>query len=146
MGLFDNLKTDRKFEMNPQRAIMTIVVSAVTIDGEVSRSETRRLKGMCALSPLFSENTTAQDEAVVEFAVNASKALGRVEAIRRATEALDRDLRETAFAYAADVVVADGILENSEKEFMEGLAHQLGISEGVARALVETSVIRNRGL
>ncbi len=123
---------------------MSIVVAAVKADGEVSDAEVRRLRAMCALSPLFERNTSEQDTAAMRFAGDLTQQLGDA-AITKAAEVLSPELRETAFAFAVDMVLADGLLGRDEENFITGLAGQLGVTEGVARSIILTTLIRNRG-
>jgi creatinine amidohydrolase/Fe(II)-dependent formamide hydrolase-like protein len=106
MSLFDRFKTRPEPKFNTQKSMMTIVVAAIMADGKISDEEVVRLRSMCANSPVFSSNTRDEDDAVIGFAQNASEQLG-IDAIRRAAEGLTPELRETAFAYATEMVLAD---------------------------------------
>jgi uncharacterized tellurite resistance protein B-like protein len=122
---------------------MTIVVGAVKADGQVSREEVIRLRSMCALSPVFMANTGEQDGAVISFADNVTTQLGD-EAIARAIEVLTPELRETAFAFACDMILADGVLGRDEEVYITKLASKCAIPDETGKAIIYTTIVRNR--
>lgn len=63
----------------------------------------------------------------------------------KAVESLPSDLRETSFAVAADLVFADGIVEQEERDVLERLRTALQIEEHRALQIVEILCIKNRG-
>jgi uncharacterized tellurite resistance protein B-like protein len=144
MGLFDKLRGSSTVTFNTQQALMTIVVAAVKADGHVSDDEIRRIRSLCLLNPLFSTNSAEQDNAILRFADNTTHQLGE-QAVALAAAALPPALRETAFAYACDMVLADGIVTTDEEHTIVDLAEKLGVSEALAHAIVTTTLVRNRG-
>lgn len=145
MGFFDSLKSQVAPTFDVQKAIMTVVVSAVKSDGDVSDEEIGRIRSMCLRSPIFAANSKEEDDAVIRFADNVTKQLG-FGAVERAAAALNPQLRETAFAFACDIVLADGIVGEEEDTFLSHLATTLGISNAVGELLVNATIIRNRGI
>lgn len=145
MGLFDSFRAAVAPIFNVQQAIMTVVVAAVKADGAVAREEVMRIRSMCALSPIFAHNSTDQDDAVIAFADNVTSQMGE-EAVVKAAEALQPQLRETTFAFACDMVLADGIVGRDEETFLISLMQRLGVSEDVGRSIVGVTLIRNRNL
>lgn len=145
MGLFDRLKAASSPTFDVQRAIMTIVVAAVKADGSVSDTERQRLGSFCLGVPVFASNSADQDNAVISFADNATEQLGD-SAIEHAANALNPDLRETAFALACDMVLADGILGSSEEAFLAKLAARLRVAPAVIETLISATIIRNRSV
>lgn len=145
MGLFDGFKQRKLDSFNEQQAIMTIVVAAIKADGHVSQEEVQRLRGICILSPIFASNSPQQDEAIINFADTATEIFGD-QAITKAAAALSPALRETAFAFASDMVLADGVLGPSEERFIEDLAKKLELRENVAQTIIYATMARNRTL
>jgi uncharacterized tellurite resistance protein B-like protein len=143
MKFFSGLKTTEP-TFTVQKAVMTVVVAAIKADGDVSEDEIRRLRSMCARSPIFASNSKEEDDAVIGFADNVTSQL-KAEAITKAAAALKPELRETAFAFACEVILADGIVGEAEDNFMSMLAEKLQVSEEVGNAIVKTTVIRMRG-
>lgn len=76
--------------------------------------------------------------------VNTLKSQGLAPLIAAAKETLPADLRDTAFAVAADLVLADGIVEEKEKRSSKtckspGRPGRRGVK------ITEVMVIKNRG-
>ena len=60
-------------------------------------------------------------------------------------ESIPDALRETAFANAVDIVLADGVVEQDEKAFMEMVRKKLRIPNELALEIVSVMVARNKG-
>jgi len=144
MGLFDGFKTKTQPVFTAQKAVMTIVIAAIKADGNVSDEEVGRLRSMCARSPLFSANSKEEDDAVIDFALNVSDQLG-TDAVKKAAEALTPELKETAFAFATEIVLADSMVGEKEEAFISQLAGVLGVSDDLGRAVIQVTMIRARG-
>lgn len=129
---------------NVQKAIMTIVIAAIKADGDVSDDEVDRLRSMCARSPIFARNSKEEDDAVIAFGDNVTSQL-KLDAIDRAAAALKPELRETAFAFACEMILADGIVGEAEDNFISMLADRLGVNEEVGTAVVQATIVRMRG-
>lgn len=145
MGLFDSFKAKTAPVFDEQKAIMTIVVAALLADGEADDDEVARLRSMCARSPIFSSNSREQDDLLIDFAIKMIKQ-HQNEAVIKAGSALKPLLRETAFAFAVEIVLADGVVGNQEEVFISKLASDLGVEEGLAGAIVAVTEIRGRSI
>jgi tellurite resistance protein len=144
MGLFESFRSSVTPSFNVQQAIMTIVTAAVLADGDVADEEVSRIRSMCMLSPIFASNTHEQDLAVIKYALNVNSQMGG-QAVARAAEALRPELRETAFAFACDMVLADGLVGQNEEAFLTSLMNTLGLAENSGRSIVWATLVRNRG-
>lgn len=147
MGLFDKYKVQVGTDtaLSPKVALMTIVVSAIKCDGNFAEEEFTRLRAMCSLSPIFAGDTAEQDLEVFDAASAAVNALGD-QALSRAVAGLPPHLRDTAFAFACDMVMADGRVGPEEEKHMEKLAQALEISEQSTEAIIYTTLARHRAL
>lgn len=143
MGLFDSFRSDVAPTFTVQQAIMTIIVAAVMADGDVAEDEVARLRSMCSLSPIFANNSSDQDTSVIRFAATVVSQMGE-QAVVEAAKVLKPELRETAFAFACDMVMADGLVGQSEEKFLTTLMNTLGIPETSGRGLVWATIVRNR--
>jgi hypothetical protein len=64
--------------------------------------------------------------------------------VEKCAAALPEELHATAFAFACDIVLADGVVEDSEKTLIERLRKRLGIPVDEAKEIVKVMVIKNR--
>lgn len=145
MGLFDGMKTKMSPTFDPQKAIMTIVIAAIKVDGNVSDEEIGYLRSMCARSPIFANNTKDEDDSVIDFASNVTEQLA-MDGVKRAAESLTEELRQTAFAFATEMVLADGMVGDQEEAFITDLAEMLGVDGDMARSVIEVTLIRARSV
>lgn len=143
MSFLDRLSDVEDLKFNTQRALMTIAIAATRADGDASEQEINRVKAMCVLSPVFCSNAAEEDLEAIRFAENAVNQLGW-DAVGQAAQSLSPQLRETSFAFACDVVLADGIVGEGEKEFLAEIAKALELDDKVADSILQTSIIRNR--
>ena len=58
---------------------------------------------------------------------------------------LPKDLHRTAFANACDIVLADGIVEQDEKLFIDKLRAGLNIDNESAKTIAEVMIVKNKG-
>ncbi len=144
MNLFSKLRSG-EMTFDAPKAVMTIVVAAIKSDGNLSDEEIGGLRGMCARSPIFARNSREEDDAIIGFADRATRQLGE-EAVSRAALSLDDPLRETAFAFACDMVFSDGVVGDAEESFITNLAATLRIPTSLAEAIIDVTMIRMRGL
>ena len=59
-------------------------------------------------------------------------------------EGLPEDMKLTAFACAVDIALADGVVEDEEKEIINQLAESLQIPEDTAVSIIEVLIIKNK--
>lgn len=143
MGLFDAFRASAEPEFDTQRAVMTIVISALLADGEADDEEVAGMRAMCARSPIFSGNSREEDDRVIDFALRTMRRLGG-EAVPKAASALPPPLRETAFAFAVEIVLADDAVGPQEEAFIDQLARLLGIGDKLAQSVIAVTAIRAR--
>jgi tellurite resistance protein len=62
-----------------------------------------------------------------------------------AKDSLPYELRESAFAVATDLILADGVVADEEQEFLNDLYQALSLDAEVATRIVEVMMIKNRG-
>lgn len=65
--------------------------------------------------------------------------------IQSAQASLPFELRETAFAIATDLVLADGVVTKEEQDFLNELYQVLEVPNASAMKIVEVMMIKNRG-
>jgi uncharacterized tellurite resistance protein B-like protein len=143
MGLFDGILGAGQQSINIQQAIMIVIISAIEADGDIADEEIARLKAMCMLSPIFASNSSDQDLMVIRFASDKNTRLGS-ESLSVAASNLSLELRETAFAFACDMILADGVIGSTEEAFLEKAVSQLEIDLEIAKSIVNVTLIRNR--
>jgi tellurite resistance protein len=147
MGLFDNMFGAEKSskELSKQEAFAGILLCASACDGHIADEEAQGLWTITARMKLFENYTAEKFNGMMNRLVGGLKRQGVEKLMQRCSSALPQQLQETAFAAACDIVLADGVVEDEEKEFLQDLQRELGISGDQALTIVEVMIIKNKG-
>jgi tellurite resistance protein len=130
---------------NAAEAFAGIALAAVASDGFLSEEEAQIIPFTLTRMKLYdgySDNDMRRlfDKLLAQLQREGVEAL-----FTSAKEALSPELRETAFAIAADLVLVDGVITPEERSFLDDLYDILEISESVATQVIEVMAIKNRG-
>ncbi len=148
MGLFDNLfggsegggKTITK-----QEAFAGILLAAAAADGHIAEEEARSLWTTIERMKLFEKFTPDKFNKMMDNLLKILKKGGPDLLVDKCYPAIPEALRETVFANACDLVLADGVVEAEEKAMIEKLQNRLEIPGDEAMDIVKVMVIKNRG-
>jgi uncharacterized tellurite resistance protein B-like protein len=123
---------------DPRRFLIEAMVGAMTADGVVSPSEQATMERTIAHHPLFAGLGAAASRTLIELSMDAIRFAGgsvaRVQAIAKGLPA--RIHRTAAFGMAAEIAVADQVIEEGELSFLEALRLALRISPLEAESIV----------
>ena len=123
---------------DPRRFLIEAMVGSMTADGVVSPSEQAVMERTIAQHPLFSGIGAAAARTLIDLSMDAIRFAGgsvsRVAAIAKGLPA--RIHRIAAYGMAAEIAVADQVLEPGELGFLEALRLALRISTLEAEAIV----------
>ncbi len=146
MGLFDSLfggKAEK--ELSKSEAFAGVLLSAVASDGHISDEEVRGLCTILGRMKMYDNWTNDKFNAMINRLLGMLKRQGPEDVLTKCAPILPEPLRETAFANACDLLLADGGIEEEEKVFLDSLQRKLGISGDQAITSVEVMVLKNRG-
>ncbi|MEL6264320.1 MAG: tellurite resistance TerB family protein [Pseudomonadota bacterium] len=132
--------------VEPREAAKAVLVPAVhtlVIDGALADAEIAQLENLCAASPIFAPYDGADLRAM--FGEIASE-MGEDPAaqLEDVSRALALPLRETAFAFAARVALADGSVGEAEQSMLDDLARALGIAPATVNTIFDVVEILQR--
>ncbi len=143
-NIFDNLVPDEPKELSSlKEAIAVVALGAAASDGSVSSEERLRFVALALGSPLFPNDIDDIITEATRIAHFVDK-LGSEKALKMAGRNLTSGLKETAFAWAVDIVVSDGWLDKKEKEYLEKVISEFGLDILTAKKIIEVIKIRNR--
>ena len=147
MGLFDNIfggstaaKTIGKAE-----AFAGILLGASACDGHISDEETGSLLTTVGRMKLYEGITENKWRSIVDQLFKILKKDGPEGLLNRCAKALPDELRDTAFANACDIILADGVVEDEEREYLDKVQKALEIDGDTALTIVEVMIIKNKG-
>ncbi len=132
-------------KLSPQEALIYAMVTVAAVDRTITEQEIARINTMVKELPAFRgmEDAWLSREAQ-DCGRILSKPNGVHKVVRLIVEALPSELRETAFALAAEVAASDLAIENDERDFLTLLATGLQIDGLVRAALERTAHARHR--
>ncbi len=147
MGLFDSLfgGMESAKKLTPQQAFAGILLAAGACDGHISDSEAENLMAAVGRMRLFQRVSDKEFSQVMNKLMGILKKNGPDGLIEGCTAALPKELANAAFANACNIVLADGVVDSDEKEFIEKLRNKLGLDNNVAKAIAQVMVIKNKG-
>ncbi|MEM6503756.1 MAG: tellurite resistance TerB family protein [Cyanobacteria bacterium P01_C01_bin.89] len=148
MGLFSNATANKESDtlnLSPAEAFTAVLTTAMAADGYATDEELRILRdnlfSMQLFKPLDEEARLHMLERVLKLLENP----GPEALLVGARSVLEAELRETAFAMAADMVTSDGDLAEEEQSYLNSLRDTLDVNQDMADLLVTAMTIKNRG-
>jgi uncharacterized tellurite resistance protein B-like protein len=147
MGLFDKLFNSPQTQVvyspkNEQEAWVAIMYGCIAVDGDVSDAEIDQLVRTLVLKTLFNGHK------VVDYystAMKFHKQIGSKGLIDNCAAKVSADNKATLFALIVELLLADGILAEKEKEIIDYLSTALSIDSELAYKIVEVILIKMKG-
>src|SRR5262245_35060838 len=146
MGLFDDaLGGSQPEKLTKEMAFLGILMLADYSDGNVSQEEFQAFSNTICRMKLYRDMSEQQLNRVIDRTNAFIKRKGPEAALQAFAEALPEGLHRAAFANACNQVMADGVVEDEEKEFINNLRKALGLSGDDAQMIATVIVWKNRG-
>lgn len=149
MGLFDKVFGKEALSeaktLNKQEAFLAVALAASAADGHIAQSEIESIISYVQRMRLFETVTGQQMHNIFDKLIGILKRGGPGALIQAAKDPLPDELRETAFACAVDITLADGVLEEAEKDLLSQIQVELDVPENIAITIIQVMIIKNRG-
>ncbi|MCA9175013.1 MAG: tellurite resistance TerB family protein [Planctomycetales bacterium] len=149
MSLFDEvLGNDSGFEerpFGPQEAFAGVLLCASACDGHIADEEAQTLFNVLSKKRLYERLSSHQFGGMMDRLMGALKKSGPGKLLDKCLPAVPPELRETAFAVAVDIVLADGVVEDDEKTFIDDLMVKMEIDPRRAKTIVQVMAYKNQG-
>ncbi len=147
MGLLDNVfgNFGQEQPFGPQEGFAGVLLGAAACDGHIADEEVQGLFTIMGRMKLYQNLTSQKYSTMMDRLLGLLKRGGPEQLLDKAAPAVAPELRETAFANACDIVLADGVVDPSEKEFINNLMQKLGIAGDQAMTIVQVMVVKNKG-
>jgi hypothetical protein len=126
-------------------AFAAVILAAIAADGYLAAQEVDAVMFSLARMHLFADISLDSLRSMLQKLHAALKQSGNALFLKAAKDALPPELHETAFAVAADLVLADGWVAEDEHAFLQMLCQTFGITTARAREILTIMVIKNRG-
>lgn len=147
MGLFDRVKgiKDVETKLTKEESFAAVTVAAVAADGVITEEEANGLVVALIRMKLYAGYNANQMGNMLNKLINIVRKQGVEALITLSKDPLPAELRETAFAVAADLALADGEIAEQEKAILTKIQTSLGITEDRAVNIIEVMLVKNKG-
>ncbi|MFN3150432.1 tellurite resistance TerB family protein [Bremerella sp.] len=148
MSLFDDVLDDSSFapeQFGPQEGFAGTLLAASACDGHIADEEVGSLVTTLTRMKMYQHVPPHKFNSMMDRLMGVLKRGGPEKLIAAAVPAIPPELRETVFANACDIVLADGVVEADEKEFIDDLMIKLEMDKTRAKTIVQVMVFKNQG-
>lgn len=148
MGLFDKIAGGRKqtqTTLGPAEAFAAIALIAVAADGYMTDSEAQAITTTLSRMQSFRSYPADVMRKMIDRLLGILQREGIEVLFNAAITTLPDELKETSFAVATDIVLADGEVTEEEEKLLNDLYRALEISEANAVKIIDVMLIKNKG-
>lgn len=155
MGLFNRTaNSTANATLNPEtgplkltvtEAFTAVLTTAMAADGYATEEELRLMRDDLFSMQLFKALDEEERLHMLDRVLKLVQTPGPEVLLTSAPALLSPELRETAFAMAADIVTSDGSIAVEETAYLEQLQAALEIPTELAELLIKAMTIKNRG-
>jgi len=135
MGLFDAVlgsESQTQTALNPEEAFAVIILMATASDCYLSVEQANSITSVLSRMELFKSYPHEMMNRLFEKILGILQGDGFNALFNAAKDSLSQDLREAAFAVATDLVLAEGIVDEEDKNFLNDLCQALGVSREIS--------------
>lgn len=145
MGLFDKFKSEKKVsEYKPgteQEAWMAIIYGCLAADGDVSSEEINILADILKYNSFYDGFKPVELYKKVGLEHHS---IGSKELISKSAPLVSHENRHTLFTIIIRLILADGKIEDQEKEIADYIKEVLKIEDELAEKIIEVVLIMNK--
>lgn len=149
MSLFDNVfEGDSSFApraFGPQEGFAGVLLAASACDGHIASEEVQSLVTILIRMKMYQYVPPHKFNSMLDRLLGVLKRGGPAQLVQMSVPAVPPELRETVFANACDIVLADGVVEPDEKAFMDDLMFKLELGHDRAKDIVQVIIYKNQG-
>ncbi len=147
MGLSDaalGTESQAQAALNSAEAFAVIILTATASDGYLSVEQANSITSVLSRMKLFKSYHHEMMNRLFDKILGILQGDGFNTLFNAAKDSLSQELREAAFAVATDLVLAEGIVAEEEKNFLNDLYQALGVSSEIALQIMQVILIKNR--
>jgi uncharacterized membrane protein YebE (DUF533 family) len=147
MGLFDNVfgGSSGSKEVTKEDAYLGVLLAANASDGHVSDEEVQGFFNVLMRMKMYRDWSAEQLQHSLDRMIGLLKRKGPDAVVEACAKVLPEKLHKAVFANAVDLVLADGTVEDEEKEFINKLRQALNLSGDDAQMIAQVMVWKNQG-
>ena len=147
MGLFDRvlgIQTTTQATFSPAEAYAASTLAAIASDGYLADEEVEGFITNLNRMQLFKSYSGDVMRRMIDKLFGIMKRDGVEVLFGLAKASLPHEMAPSAFAVAADLILADGVVTAEEENFLNQLYGALELSEDIAVKIIEVMMLKNR--
>jgi tellurite resistance protein len=132
-------------DLSPQEAFVALLIASARADGSVSAHEANRIEHVVGGMKLFRGQSHEQLQKVFARAAERVSTHGVPSVVPAAVAIIPKELRDTTFAVAIDLMLSDGQLSPKEEAFVDELRTLLNVERDLAGRIIDVLLVKNAG-
>jgi uncharacterized tellurite resistance protein B-like protein len=146
MGFFSNLfgGDSKPTSLVPYEAFTAIMVAVIGADGYISDEEVDDFFSTLRRANITKEVTQSQYKEMMNKLMRMLKSDGSEKLVDLGAEFLPAEARSGTFAYACELVFADGVAADEEKKILDRIKNALQIDDALAYKVAEVLMLKNK--
>lgn len=148
MSLFDDILDEGSFsesKFGPQEGFAGVLLAASACDGHIADEEGQGIMLALRQKKLYQRLSPQQMGSMFDRLMGVLRKGGPEKLLEKCYPVVPPELRETAFATAVDIVMANGSVDDDERAFINDLKGKLELDDDRSRMIVKVMVYKNRG-
>ncbi|MBL8818188.1 MAG: tellurite resistance TerB family protein [Planctomyces sp.] len=147
MDIFDEAfgSFSDKRPMGPHEGVAGVLLCASACDGHIADEEVQSLMVALGRMKLYQRTTPQQFNSMMDRLMGILKRGGPEKLLEEVAPVVPPELNECVFANACNIVLADGTVEQDEREFLGNLMNKLNLDKDQCLKIIRVMVIKNRG-
>jgi uncharacterized membrane protein YebE (DUF533 family) len=125
------------------QALIAVMIASMEANGHTSPEEAQRAHHMIWSMRRFRQRDGEDVDELIDIVRERMEQSGIDAVLEQAVGMLPARLRQSAFAVATDLLLADAALQRSERRFLLGLAKDLGLPPKLAQEILRVMLIKN---
>lgn len=125
------------------QALIALMIASMEANGHTSPEEAQRAHHMIWSMRRFRHRDGEDVDELIDTVRERMEQSGIDAVLEQAVGMLPARLRQSAFAVATDLLLADAVLQRSERRFLLGLAKGLGLPPKLAQEILRVMLIKN---
>jgi tellurite resistance protein len=125
------------------QALIAVMIASMEANGHTSPEEAQRAHHMIWSMRRFRHRDGEDVDELIDTVRERMEQSGIDAVLEQAVGMLPARLRQSAFAVATDLLLADAVLQRSERRFLLGLAKGLGLPPKLAQEILRVMLIKN---
>ncbi len=140
---FSSFTDQQKY--GPHEGVAGVLLASSACDGHIGDEEVQSLVTTLGRMKLYQHVAPNQFSSMMDRLMGLLKRGGPEKLVDTVINYVPAELKETTFANACNIVLADGTVEEDEREFLNSLVRKLEINAEKAMKIVRVLVIKNKG-